>query len=44
MLLIGRLITGMLDHVKVHKAPEEFKTALKEYIKKTVINVLDKNI
>ncbi len=42
--VIGRLITGLLDHVKVYKAHDDFKVALREYINKTVINVLKINI
>lgn len=44
MRVIGRLITGMLDHIKVHNAPDEFKDALRAYINKSVINVLKSNI
>ena len=44
MRVIGRLMTGMLDHIKVHEADDKFKSALREYIQKSVINVIDKNI
>jgi hypothetical protein len=44
MRVIGRLITGILAHVKVKNAPDEFRTALKEYIHKIVTNAILINI
>lgn len=42
--VIGRFVTGILAHVKVSKAPDEFKKALRGYIQDTVIVPLNKNI
>jgi len=42
--VIGRFVTGILAHVKVNKATDEFKMALREYIQNTVINVFKTNI
>lgn len=42
--VIGRLMTGILAHVKVRKAPDEFRIALREYIHNTVIIVFNKHI
>ncbi len=44
MRVIGRLITGILAHVKVKNAPDEFRIELREYIQNTVVNVLETNI
>jgi hypothetical protein len=42
--VIGRFVTGILSHVKVKDAPDEFKQTLREYIQNKVINVFEKHI
>lgn len=44
IVVIGRLVTGMLDHVKIKTASDDFKKALKTFVINTVVNSIDKNI
>ena len=40
----GRIVCGMLDHIIVKKASEDFKKRLRDYVRKTVFNAFEENV